>query len=177
MKYYLLTALGKDQVGIVAGVTEVLAEMSCNIEDSSMTKLKNEFAMLLVIKSPDKLKEQTLLKKLKQKNKQRGLLFQLKPLMSTELKVAGQTNRRAMLNIYGADRIGIVATVSKLLAKFKFNIEDLYTNLTGKGIYIMHFELLMPDKFASDKFDLELNKVKSRLSVDANFQIVDTASL
>ena len=50
---YVITAVGKDRPGIVAGVTEVLFDLGGNIEDSSMTILAGEFAMILIVSLPD----------------------------------------------------------------------------------------------------------------------------
>jgi glycine cleavage system transcriptional repressor len=48
MKHYLLLAAGPDRLGIVASVTRVLYRHGCNLADSSMTRLGNEFAMLVI---------------------------------------------------------------------------------------------------------------------------------
>ena len=37
---WIVTALGKDRPGIVAGVTKVLYQLGCNLEDSAMTRLE-----------------------------------------------------------------------------------------------------------------------------------------
>src|SRR5512144_1513233 len=47
--HYAVTIIGKDRPGIVAGATEVLYRLGCNIEDSSCTMLGGEFAMILII--------------------------------------------------------------------------------------------------------------------------------
>ena len=41
---WIVTALGQDRPGIVAGVTKVLYDLGCNLEDSAMTRLEGEFA-------------------------------------------------------------------------------------------------------------------------------------
>ena len=43
-----VTVVGNDRPGIVAGVTEVLFEQGCNLEDTSMTILRGHFTMMLV---------------------------------------------------------------------------------------------------------------------------------
>jgi ACT domain-containing protein len=45
----VLTVLGADRVGIVAGVTGVLAEMQVNIEDIRMALLGNMFTMIAMV--------------------------------------------------------------------------------------------------------------------------------
>ena len=54
-KTIVLTAVGQDRPGIVANVSKILYETDCNIEDSSMTILKGDFAMILIISLPKEL--------------------------------------------------------------------------------------------------------------------------
>ena len=43
-----MSAIGKDRPGIVADLAELIFEHGCNLEDSSMTILGGEFAVLLL---------------------------------------------------------------------------------------------------------------------------------
>ncbi|MDI6715643.1 MAG: ACT domain-containing protein [Actinomycetota bacterium] len=45
----ILTVLGKDRVGIVAGVSKVLAENDVNIEDISQTIMQGFFTMIMLV--------------------------------------------------------------------------------------------------------------------------------
>lgn len=45
----ILTVLGQDRVGIVAGVSRVLAENSVNIEDISQTIMQEFFTMVMLV--------------------------------------------------------------------------------------------------------------------------------
>ena len=45
----VVTVMGNDRVGIVAGITKVLAECKANIVDISQTILQDIFAMILLV--------------------------------------------------------------------------------------------------------------------------------
>lgn len=45
----VVTVMGEDKVGIVAGITKILAELKINIIDISQTLLQDIFAMLLMV--------------------------------------------------------------------------------------------------------------------------------
>ncbi|MGB4610137.1 MAG: ACT domain-containing protein [Saccharofermentanales bacterium] len=45
----VVTVLGKDRVGIIAGVTGVLAKLNINISDISQTILKDMFTMIMLV--------------------------------------------------------------------------------------------------------------------------------
>ncbi len=52
----VLTVIGKDKVGIIAGVSQTLAEMNINILDVSQTIMDSYFTMMMVLELS---KEQT----------------------------------------------------------------------------------------------------------------------
>ena len=45
----VLSAIGSDRTGIVQDITEVILNCGGNIEESRMTTLGNEFAMLMLV--------------------------------------------------------------------------------------------------------------------------------
>ncbi|MEJ2698080.1 MAG: ACT domain-containing protein, partial [Desulfuromonadales bacterium] len=45
---FIMTAFGEDRPGIVADVTRILYENGCNLEDSTMTLLADEFSLILL---------------------------------------------------------------------------------------------------------------------------------
>ncbi len=44
----IITAVGKDRIGIVAAISNALAEVGANIEDLTSSRLRDEFVMLIV---------------------------------------------------------------------------------------------------------------------------------
>lgn len=48
-EHVVVTVMGKDRVGIVAGVSKALAECNANIIDISQTILQDIFAMILLV--------------------------------------------------------------------------------------------------------------------------------
>lgn len=48
----ILTVLGKDKVGIVARVSQVLAENDLNILDISQTLMQDNFVMMMMVQVP-----------------------------------------------------------------------------------------------------------------------------
>ena len=50
----IITVVGKDKTGIVAGVSAKIAELGLNIDDISQTVLDEFFTMMAVVSSEDK---------------------------------------------------------------------------------------------------------------------------
>src|SRR5665213_110758 len=59
-KFVAVSAIGEDKPGIVAALTKVFYETGCNLENSSMTQLRGDFAVLLLISLPESLTLETL---------------------------------------------------------------------------------------------------------------------
>ncbi|MEZ7647883.1 MULTISPECIES: ACT domain-containing protein [Streptococcus] len=58
----IITVVGKDRTGIVAGVSSKIAELGLNIDDISQTVLDEFFTMMAVVSSDEK-KDFTVLRK------------------------------------------------------------------------------------------------------------------
>jgi glycine cleavage system transcriptional repressor len=69
--------------------------------------------------------------------------------------------------VYGADRPGLVARVSEVLAGHQVNIVGLETRLVGEPnpVYAMHFELEVPAGLASH-VQADLDAVAGELGVE-----------
>jgi len=146
VKRYLLTAAGRDRPGLVAAVSKVLFDQGCNLEDSAMTRLLGEFAILLIFSGP--AKPTALELALKSLGKKLGLAVNLKPLSIREGRPSPPAENGVLISIYGADRPGIVHRATDLIAKSKVNISDLSTHRTeapGRPGYILYIEGEAPE--------------------------------
>jgi ACT domain-containing protein len=56
----VVTVMGQDRIGIVAGITQCLAQTETNIIDISQTLLQGIFAMILLVEMPEKVELSTL---------------------------------------------------------------------------------------------------------------------
>jgi len=70
----VITVLGKDRVGIIAGISNLLAEYSININDISQTIMDDVFTMIMMVDLMDvKIEESDISDKLKEFGKENGL--------------------------------------------------------------------------------------------------------
>lgn len=176
---YVVTAFGKDRPGIVAAVSKALYDTKCNLEDSSMTILRGNFAILLVVRAPDTLTLPKLRQKLKPVSEDMGLVIHAdrcapeKPAPQTE--GAG----RYVVSVYGADRAGIVYKVTRRLSKDKINITDLATRVVGDKppLYIMLMEVEVPAKADMARLEKDLLAEAKRLSCDVSLKPVEVMRL
>ena len=74
VKHGVIRVVGKDRVGIVAGIANLLAENNVNIIDISQTVLRGMFAMIMVVDlSKSKVSVEELREKLKKKGEELGV--------------------------------------------------------------------------------------------------------
>jgi len=137
MKWSVLTLVGADQPGIVAKVTQALADADCLLGEASMMQLGNNFAIMLRVRYPDTVNLSEVLAPVADAL---GLHIHIDEDASDN---GEQPEPDVHITVYGADRSGIVAQVSSTLARAGLNITDLETAVGGsrdKPIYIMTIE-------------------------------------
>lgn len=133
--WYMLTLVGEDRPGIVAGVAQALYERGLNLGEASMLRLGGSFTIMMMVSGADSAAtvEQAVA----------GIAGELQLRLHVD-PIAGGLHRHLVPNIQvtvsGADRAGIVARVTGVLAGLGFNILDLDSDVAGSSdqpVYIM----------------------------------------
>jgi glycine cleavage system transcriptional repressor len=169
MPHVVVAAVGPDQPGIVAEFTRVFLDRNCNLEDTSMTVLRGQFAMMLVVDAPPGISPKDLEIDLREATKLFGLVVSVWPV--DERMAESPPGNPWTVSIYGADRPGIVHGITRALAEQDVNIIDLSTRLVGEedqAIYSMVLEVTIPPGVDTDDLQRELVKVASSLGVEAS---------
>jgi len=172
MRRFALTAIGRDRSGIVASVTKALFEYDCNIEDSTMTSLEDEFAIILIMSMPPGSDAQ-------------GLLGELKALEGAGLTVSlselGERQKESppgnyLLTLHGGDKAGIVYRLASLLASSGINITDLETKVVGapQRVYMMLMEAHVPEGVDVAGLQRELSRLEGELNVTIKLRSLDS---
>lgn len=166
-----VTAIGADRPGIVATVAEVLRDHDGNLEDSAMTILGGHFAVVLLVATETPPAQ--LQAALETATADLGLTVSVNPV-GTGQRSAAPTH---LLSVYGADRPGIVAGVTRALADAGVNITDVATRLLSPGdepVYAMVLELVLPDDVSSDELETQLAGTCAELGVDHTLRALET---
>lgn len=155
-----ITVVGHDRPGIVAGVAEVLAGLSLNLTDSTMTRLRGHFAMTLVCTDgTDRDEVAAALQPLCDEGSVLATVWRVQP--ERERPAAGTPY---LVSVHGADRLGIVAAVTRVLAQADGNITDLTTRLIGP-LYVLVAEVDLPPG-AEDDVRARLASAAEELGVE-----------
>ncbi len=178
---WIVTALGKDRPGIVAGVTKVLYKLGCNLEDSAMTRLEGEFAIMLIFEAPASITEERLGQTFAPLTRELKLAIHVKQLAKSEAARSRKPSTPYIISVYGADRPGIVFQVSELLAKLKINISDVQTRraTSEKGrqsssLYLLLIEIELPPQASVTTLEQRLHKLGKSLGVQVSLRVAET---
>ncbi len=174
-RWFALSAIGRDRPGIVADLAELIYECDCNLEDSSMTILGSEFAVLLLLSSPSPDAERRLASGCKRLEWEKRLTVFFRPLESEPVPYAASAHaRRHSLQATGVDRAGIVAKIARCLADHGVNIAEMSTHSrpepeSGTPIYSMRMRLDVPQEVDTGKLARRLHAIAEELQVDVAF--------
>jgi len=165
-KMLSLSAIGKDRTGIVSSISEILFKLGCNIEDSTMTLLSGQFAVILLLDCPKNADISKIKRSLNSSLKKLDLSYSV-----TEVDKPKKDKKNYgdyIIAVYGADRVGIVYTVSKFLADKKINITDVQTKVSGRKdkVYIMLIEVNIPKTIKIDSVKKQLKDIAEKLKVE-----------
>ena len=135
--WYLLSLVGKDRPGIVARLSAGLCKNGCNLGDSSMARLGDNFVIMIAVQF---------------EGSQEALINIVSPLAgSMDLKQSlmeieegtHDIEPDVRINIYSDERMGIIEDVTSMLTESGLNILSLESNLGSNqpnNTYSIHIE-------------------------------------
>lgn len=165
MPLFAVTVVGHDRPGIVAEVTEAIAALGGNLEDSSMTLLRGHFAMTLIANvaaSGSALQERLA------GLEASGLVVTVREVPPAE---PAPEEQRFVVSVHGGDRPGIVSAVARKAADAGGNIIDLSTRLVD-GFYVLVAEVSLP-ALAEESIRELLEEVAADLGVTVHVSPVE----
>jgi glycine cleavage system transcriptional repressor len=170
--YFILSAIGKDRPGIVADVSEVIYGCGGNIEDSSMSLLRNHFALLLLFSTEREEVNQKLSSDLKRLEWEKNLTVFFSPVTFEEAYPKAKPGAdRFKITTSGIDHAGIVFRVCRLLADRKVNILNMETHRilsaeSGTPIFEMEIDVEVPHSVSEEGLRKELHHLADELMID-----------
>ena len=167
---FIMTAFGKDRPGIVAEIAEIIFENQCNLEDSNMGRLADEFTLILLLTGNGDDLQDRLSRECRRLEREKGIYVFIRPLdyQQPELKM---TNHIHTIEVEGIDQAGIVYKVARLMADDSINIETLhsvkkYSPNSGTALYAMNITARFPEATALETFREKIDLLGNELNVD-----------
>ncbi len=143
--YLVVTAIGQDRAGIVKNFTKTISEHDCNIEDSRMSILGGEFAMILLISGHWNAiaKLETALSRVAD-----SLQLQVSA-KHTDQRQIQPTMLSYQVEVLSIDRPGIVHQTAEFFSKRQINIDNLSSDAyraahTGTPMFSLNLMVNIP---------------------------------
>jgi glycine cleavage system transcriptional repressor len=164
----VLSAVGTDRAGIVNDLSKVILDCGGNIEESRMTALGSEFAMLLLVSG-----NWAAIGKLE---KALGKLAENKPLSVNIRKTdARSTEVDSMpygIDIVSLDQPGIVNNITSFFSERNISIVNLQTESysaphTGSPMFAIQMSINVPASVSISHLRDEFHELCDQLNLDA----------
>ncbi len=139
---FAVSVMFRDQVGIVASVSAAMQKLGGNLHDVTQTVLQGYFSMLLLADMPKTVSKEEIIKALEALPELKGACFGVLPY-DGPLEQSVDAVNTYVLTASGADKPGLVATVSRYLKEHGVNIVDLSSRYHD-GDYTMIWQLQLP---------------------------------
>jgi glycine cleavage system transcriptional repressor len=170
MTQWIVTAVGPDRPGLVGELTGHLHAGGANLLDSRMVNLRGQFALVLLLESPEGADLPERLPKIGES-------------MNLKLFVTKQEPRKAAtpagvpfrLKTYSSDQPGIVHRVTDLLRTHGVNIEELETRqetaaFAGTPLFTMELRLTVPGNVPVRKLRADLEALCDQINCDVDLE-------
>ena len=172
-EFLVVTIIGPDKRGLVAQLTEEIVAQRANIEESRMSRLGGEFAVIMLLSIAGEAKAELLIG-LDKLNSERVQVF-VKETDLSRLKVF-EGFVPYEISVIGADHEGIVHNIAEYLAELRVQVEDMETHvtkapITGTPLFSMYAELQAPPELPLKALRTKMEAIGDSLGVDIEVKL------
>lgn len=167
----VISAIGADRPGIVNELTEVLLKSGVNIEDSRMSVLGGEFAVMLLVTgnaaSIDSINQQK-----DSLSSSLNLSLLIKPTTTSN---ENNNHTRYKITVEGMDNPGIVHKLARYLSQHSINIVNMQTDCahaahTGTPMFTVSLLVDIPNEQVIKQVENDFSALCDELNMDAEFE-------
>lgn len=177
----IITAVGPDKPGMAHAVAQILADAGCNLEDTTMTRLAGEFAMILIVTPPQNLSLEGLQTRLAPLEKSHDLFINSRFIAdenSLTIQEESEQAPRFIVSAYGPEASGLLAKLTGVFAAHEVNITDVQSRVASAGaVYVMLFEVQLPAGLDAAFLQSELEKAGREIGVSISLRPLEEDTL
>jgi len=143
--YLVISAIGKDKPGIVNELSKVIHNQQCSIDDSRMTVLGGEFALILLVSG-----KWNAISKLEELIPPLALQLDMTIISKrTETREKADNRFPFIADVVSIDHPGIVSSIAEFFSSRNINIEDMNTSSyaaahTGTKMFSVSLAISIP---------------------------------
>lgn len=168
MSELVITAMGEDRPGLVDELSNALTSHDLNIEDSRMSVLGGEFAILMLVSGGGDSID-AFIKEVPELEQTLGMKLLAK---ATHKKPEMPTLAPYTVEVVSMDHPGIVRDIASFFSSRKINIVDLDTSRyaaahTGTAMFALHMTIEVPADQPISRLRDEFVTMCDQLNLDA----------
>ena len=173
--WFILSAIGSDRPGLVAELAQLIFDSDANLEDSRMTILGTDFAVILLCSSTTKDAADRISVGAKLLEREHGLTILQHSLENGKRPpVPSPGTQLYRIEAVGEDRAGIVAGLCRVLADRGVNIAELTTHSRPGPGGSHHYELMVLAELPNN---LDSRVLREALEQEGDRLVIDVALL
>ncbi|MDR1050212.1 MAG: hypothetical protein LBP95_03860 [Deltaproteobacteria bacterium] len=176
MKQALVTIVGPDRPGIVHLISRVLASQGCHILSVSQTTLLGQFAGVFSTKVPENLTLEALGGEFAGSLEGQNLSHWIAP-PADDLGPSARESEPYVLTIVGPDRLEVIPEVTRTVASFEANIDNLRAitidgarNSGEEPPLALVLEITVPVEVQQNVFRQALSLTAEELGIEISLQ-------
>ena len=166
-KQLVLTASGRDRVGIIEEMTELLLRYEGNVESSRMVRLGGDFALLMFVSAPEEEIHdlRSALTEVHYAN------YDVHTRLSEVVEPEETSAVPCAITVLGADHMGIIHQVTRYLSEQGTNLETMTTEVTaapmsGTPLFAMSAVVKVPPQLGVDDLREALEFIGDETGID-----------
>lgn len=167
-KQYVMTLTAANRVGILAAVSNAIAELGGDVQEVSVTVMQRYFTIILAADFPDHRESQVIVDHIRDIGRPYSMEVCLKDPDAELLQNGSDDATEAYyLRINGRNQPGTMRLVAARLAQDGVDIADLYAVRNGGEEFEMVLEITVPTGFATNGLLDAINDIGERGDVNA----------
>ena len=176
--YAIVTAVGKDRVGIVDDISREVLDLECNIEESRMALLGGDFAALLLVSGEADAVDRLI---------HEAPAFAAKLVLAVQARTTSAPTETVdalpyLLESASFDTPGIVHSITAVLRRTGVNIASMETDTspapwTGAPMFTLRARIAVPRSVSVGVLRRDLEALESELNLDLTLNSAATASV
>lgn len=146
MKVIVVSVIGLDCPGIVYTVSSNLAVLGCSIQEANQTILKNQFVAIFIVTCPASFTNDAIQSALAKATQGQHMQLVVSISDFVEGALAIDEVEPFVVTVQGNDRRDIVASIAKVFAEHRVNIENFKAQCLPdqEDIALLVFEVALP---------------------------------
>jgi glycine cleavage system transcriptional repressor len=173
--WFILSAIGRDKPGLVAELTELIYDADANLEDSRMTILGTDFAVILLASSDHGESSDRISLAAKALERDHGLTILVRSVVEGRRPAVPSPGTHPLrIHAAGEDKAGIVMGVCRALAEHGVNICELSTSSQpgpgGSPNYQLDILAEVPEGVEKSPLEAALDGESDRLVIDIRLE-------